>query len=818
MISPAEFLRAILPTTGRYCAAVFRTGSDHPSHRFFATVDELAEFALKQDRAGNTVYHACASFSAESRKREHVHAIRSLYLDLDAGPGKPYSDPVVAAKAVESFCRTLALPTPVPVGSGRGLHVYWPLTHDLTLSQWAPYAEGLKQLCAMHGLHADAVVTTDAARILRPVGTHNRKDPAHPLPVVCPGLPGPYPLERFAILLARPTAPPRAAPVSGLNAAIANVYQNEPAKAEQVAASCAQLAAMRDTGGQIPEPEWKACLGVLAFCTDGEFYAHEWSQGDPRYNEAQTQEKFEARRQQTGPTTCAHFWGLNGKCNGCPHREQVASPTQLGRANPLSRIAVTEDASLPIPPIASTDFSSRARTDAGAALIFLDLFGPDVRYVEHLDRWLTWNGMWWETRSRMEMLPRARVATEQILHWAVNLPSGAQDREKWMKFPFRQQTERGLRSIITLAGAERTARIELSQLDADPGLLGCPNGTLDLRTGNLRPARREDFITKLTAVPFEPSAACPKFLQFLKWAMRGDEETIAYLQKFIGYALTGDVSEELLAVFVGDGANGKSTLLMTLLDLMGDYGGKARSELLVSMQGRDGAASPDVAALVGKRFVAVSETDDGCLLSEAVIKTVVSNELIAARRLQHAPFYFHPSHKIVLATNHRPRVRGTDNGIWRRLALVPFDATMDDENKVANFREKVLRPELQGIFAWAVQGCLRWQREGLKTSERIREAVSTYRTDMDTVGQWLDERTTPDAAAVVPLAHLYGDYETWARLERLPALGTRRFGLELERHGFPASRGQKGTRVRRGLRLPPPTLAAVIAAPPLRRA
>ena len=281
------------------------------------------------------------------------------------------------------------------------------------------------------------------------------------------------------------------------------------------------------------------------------------------------------------------------------------------------------------------------------------------------------------------------------------------------------------------------------------------------------------------------------------------------------YVLTGEVREEVLCALVGGGANGKSTFLMTLCDLMGDYAGKARSDLLVSEQGAKGAASPDVAALQGKRLVVVNETEDGCLLSEARVKDIVSNEPIAARRLYRDPFMFRPTHKTILATNHRSRVRGTDNGIWRRLALVPFNATVEEADKVPDFRERILKPELQGILNWAVRGCSNYVRDGLRQPSSVRQATAAYRAEMDTVSQWIDERTERDPTAATPLAALFVDYSTWAESERTPHLGKRRFGDELERQGFVADRATKGGRVRRGLKLKSILAARVVPFRPL---
>jgi putative DNA primase/helicase len=356
--------------------------------------------------------------------------------------------------------------------------------------------------------------------------------------------------------------------------------------------------------------------------------------------------------------------------------------------------------------------------------------------------------------------------------------------------------------MINLAKGEARVRIEPEVLDADPWLLGCPNGTLDLQTGKLREGRREDFITKQAGVSFDQEAGCPHWRDLLDWAAQGDGELVHFLQKLAGYALTGEIREEVMCVLVGDGANGKSTFLMTLFELLGDFAGKARSDLLVHAQGKEGAPSPDIAALHGKRLVIVSETEDGCSLSEARIKDIVSNETITARRLHRDPFTFPPTHKIILATNHKPHVKGTDLGIWRRLAIVHFNATLEDNAKVADFRERFLLPELAGVLNWAIQGLADWRRDGLRLPSAVRIATDEYRSEMDTVAHWIEERTEAEPNAVVSVKALHDDYIEWLGKSGRP-FGSRRFSEELERKGCAACKLTGGARGRRGLRLKP---------------
>jgi putative DNA primase/helicase len=366
---------------------------------------------------------------------------------------------------------------------------------------------------------------------------------------------------------------------------------------------------------------------------------------------------------------------------------------ESGWFEPTGAFATVHDAPKP-----GVDFSRFMRTDAGNALAFLELFGDDLRFVEKWGCWLAWDGARWAETSDLAIVPLARRATEETLKWAFAQPSGTEEqkqtRDAWIKHAVATQKGARLREMINLAKGEARARIEPDALDADPWLLGCSNGTLDLRTGKLREARRDDYITKQIGVAFDSEADCPQWRGFLDFATKGDRELAAFLQAFAGYALTGEISEEKMCAFVGDGANGKSTFMMTLRELWGEYAVKVNSDLLVHAQGKEGAPSPDVAALHGKRLVITSETEDGCSLSEARIKDLVSNEDIAACRKYRDPFTFRPTHKIMLGTNYQPHVKGTDSGIWRRLALVHFNATVEEEEKIADFREKFLWPEL----------------------------------------------------------------------------------------------------------------------------
>ena len=339
--SAHQFLRWVLPEEGLKCAVVIT--DRRPIQKFFTSTDELAAYVLTQDGLGHTVYHACASFkTGENRKAINALGARALWLDVDAGEGKPYADASEAAEAVSAFCRATRLPPPVYVGSGVGVHCYWPLVEILDPVRWKAFAAGLKHLCLRHGLEAGPERTADLASILRTPGTHHRKDV--PRVVRCGPLVGPYTLEELGGLndadvqnlpvlrVANERKTPAKLPADSIGAVLlSTIFPDVPANPHAIADSCRQIGDMRGRAGNIPEPTWYAAIGVLGYAEGGERVVHEWSSGYPGYTHVETQARLE-RQKAFGPTTCAHFQSINPKgCEGCPHAGKITTPLQLGR-------------------------------------------------------------------------------------------------------------------------------------------------------------------------------------------------------------------------------------------------------------------------------------------------------------------------------------------------------------------------------------------------------------------------------------------------------------------------------------------------------
>jgi hypothetical protein len=317
-----SFFAAILPAAGTKCGFVLGP----KKHFFSADPDRFARAVLAQDSLHDSVavYHACAAFKKHgSRKQENVLGAQSLWLEVDAGKDKPHRDQSAAVEAVRSFCQQCALPDPIVVDSGYGIHCYWPLDRTLSREEWEAAAKCLKALCEAHRLETDHSRTTDISSCLRPPGTHNRKNPnAHRVVKLISPLMGPYNSnEIFEKLDYKPPAKETGT-------------ASFTSSAEKIAEQCSQIARLRDTRGNVSEPEWYACLCVLAKCNDGTKWAQEWSKGHPEYSEAATSKKLDHASRDSGPTTCQRFEEINKElCATCQHRGKIKSPIVLGRVN-----------------------------------------------------------------------------------------------------------------------------------------------------------------------------------------------------------------------------------------------------------------------------------------------------------------------------------------------------------------------------------------------------------------------------------------------------------------------------------------------------
>jgi putative DNA primase/helicase len=449
---------------------------------------------------------------------------------------------------------------------------------------------------------------------------------------------------------------------------------------------------------------------------------------------------------------------------------------------------------------------AEGRTDVANAARLLARYGEDLRWVGPWKCWLIWDGKRWRPDRSLAVERKAKGVAKALwreLATALRDQTPDKDTLKAMYAHAKHaSSNKGIADMVALARCERP--IDVEALDADPWLLNVSNGTLDLRTGELRGHRKEDYLTKLAPVAYDPDATCPRWLEFLDRIFAGDYHLIAYLRRLVGYSLTGVVRQHLLPFMHGLGANGKTTFIETLLNLLGpDYSMKAAPDLLLAR--RNDSHPTERADLFGKRLVACVEVEEGRRLAEALVKEMTGGDRMRARRMREDFWEFVPRHHVWLAGNHRPTVTGTDIGIWRRIKLIPFEVTIPLAEQDLELTDK-LRAELPGILNWALTGCWAWNTHGMREPAAVRLATAEYAAEQDDVGRFIDENCVVGARHLVGATELFRAFK-WA----FPAstLTQQDFGCQLSQKGFPGKdprtgkphRTNTGKHARKGLRL-----------------
>jgi P4 family phage/plasmid primase-like protien len=436
-------------------------------------------------------------------------------------------------------------------------------------------------------------------------------------------------------------------------------------------------------------------------------------------------------------------------------------------------------------------------TDMGNAQRLVECHGTNLRYCFDSGKWLTWSGRSWMADNDGQV-DRFAKETVKSIYCEAGCSTNISDRGNLAKHALKSEAEGRLRAMVNLAKTESSIPVSQSMLDADPWLLNCGNGTIDLRTGQLLAHHRSNLCTKEVPIAFDPDAKCPTWTAFLNRVMADNRALVKFLQRAIGYALTGMTNEEVLFFLYGTGANGKSTFIETCRNLVGDYARQADFDTFVPKE--NGHPRNDLARLAGARFVAAVEAAQGRQLSENVIKQATGRDVIAARFLYHESFEYSPQFKLFLVANHKPVIVGTDEGIWRRIRLIPFTVTIPPEERDKQLLEKLQR-ELPGILAWAVRGCLDWQRDGLGEPEAVWTATESYRREMDVMADFIDERCVLGADETEDAGLLYGKFREWSGASGEGAVTQKKFGAQLRERGFEAGK-KRGSRCWFGLRLP----------------
>lgn len=418
--------------------------------------------------------------------------------------------------------------------------------------------------------------------------------------------------------------------------------------------------------------------------------------------------------------------------------------------------------------------------DMGNAKRFIDLFGEDFRYNYTDKTFLYWDGCRWATDLTGAIERSADVSVEAMsaeAEWYEK--NGDEDAAKAFRKHIKASRSNKSKTNM-LKEVQHNMPIMPFQLDKHKMAFNVPNGTLSLKTGQLVPAKRDYFITKFSPVEFTDNADCPMWRRFLDDIFGGDKELIRYIQKAVGYSMTGDTSEQCVFFLYGTGRNGKSTFLDVLREIFGDYVSNIQPETIMVKNSMGNGINSDIARLKGARMVTTVEPNEGVRLNEGLIKQLTGDDAVTARKLYGNEFEFKPEFKLWMATNHKPIIRGTDDGIWRRIHMIPFTVQIPVEKVDRQLKSKLER-EYPAILRWAVEGCLLWQREGLKQPRAVLDMTREYRREMDVISGFLDDRCEVGEGFSAKSSELYAAYSAWCESNTEFKMSNTKFGVEMEK-------------------------------------
>lgn len=417
--------------------------------------------------------------------------------------------------------------------------------------------------------------------------------------------------------------------------------------------------------------------------------------------------------------------------------------------------------------------------DMGNAERFVDLFGENVRYCYTEKKWYFYNSMRWSVDNLGVILRMADKCVEAMkaeakLYLQADEESGgdmAKAFEKHMKSSRSNKSKKAMLNEI-----EHHLPILPIQMDRYKMALNTPSGIINLKNGDVKAHNPEYYFTKITSVDCAEAADCPRWLAFLDDIFAGDKDLIRYIQKAVGYSLTGSTAEQCAFFLYGTGRNGKSTFIDVIRDVFGDYAANIQPETIMVKSSQSNAINSDIARLKGARLVTSVEPNEGVRLNEELLKQLTGDDTVTARKLYSEEFEFKPEFKLWMATNHKPIIRGTDTGIWRRIHMIPFNVQIPEDKVDKNLTHK-LKAEMTAIFKWCIDGCLMWQREGLQMPAAVLKSVREYRREMDVISAFIEDKCTLEGT--VQASMLYAAYASWADSNNEYCMSNTKFSTEL---------------------------------------
>lgn len=429
-------------------------------------------------------------------------------------------------------------------------------------------------------------------------------------------------------------------------------------------------------------------------------------------------------------------------------------------------------------------------SDVGCSERLIYLYGDIIRYSFLRKRWYIWNGKRWGVDEAGSVEHMSRHMLRDLQQEAENLDDEENEKLKnqVLKFVLRSESDSRIKAMISQASSQPILAVREDLLDKDGFLLNCNNGTIDLRNGTLLPHTKENYLTKMAPIEYKPSMDCPNWRQFMDKIFMGDAEIIEYLQRTIGYSLTSNTDQQCFYMLYGSGANGKSTFLRVIQHIMGDYSAALKGSSLMVRRNDDFGARGDLAKLKGARFVWASELNDNQTFDESLIKSMTGGDPIAVRFLYGEEFELRPEFKLWIATNERPRIKGQNHGIWRRVRLIPFTYTIPESERNDSFFEEMLLPEMPGILNWAIEGCLSWRLDGIETPDSVKAAVEDYRSEMDVLQSFIDDCCITEKDKMAPTTQLYESYVKWCAAAGEREMTSTKFGIQMKSKGYKQQR------------------------------
>lgn len=442
-----------------------------------------------------------------------------------------------------------------------------------------------------------------------------------------------------------------------------------------------------------------------------------------------------------------------------------------------------------------------ALTDMGNAQRLVRAYGESIKYCFVWKKWLVYDGKKWTADDLGVVAQYAEKTVKNIFLEAAE--ADFEESTQIAKWAIKSQSNERIKALLERAKNQEGIPIMPEQFDTNPWLLNCTNGTINLQGGQLQPHQQSDYLTKSTTTYFDPEATCPTWLKFLTRIMNDNQNLVGFLQRAIGYSLTGNTMEKALFFLYGAmGDNGKSTFLETLTALLGSYAlAKFPVNALIDDPKSNNNSSANVAQLAGVRFVSCSEMGKGKKLNEELVKDLTGGiDSISAKRLYENPFTFRPSHKLFIYGNDKPLVNQSDNALWKRLKLIPFLVSIPEAEQDKKLPEKLLL-ELPGILAWAVQGCLDWQKNGLGVPDEVIQAVNDYRHEMDALAGFIESCCLVGEEYRSSAKDLFAAYGRWCDENGEKSYTQTFVGRQLSSKGFERYKGTGGYYWWRGIGL-----------------